>query len=407
MEKPAAFVDGDVKAIVSVPGWVEELGTSNQRSATTPIAAWGSVPLLYRAVNLRCQSLSSVPFIVFKSETESEWPLEDSLSNILYNSELALMLSGVSYLLKIYEGRILKKVQWLNPTTVKWNIEHGENVFTQKIGEKTYGPWGDDEMIAIREPSMTQDIGPGQPPAQVALQAARLRFSMDDFTAAFFENGAQPMSLITTSGTPSQSEMERAQSYFKSRMQGVVNAWRAIFLRGDIKVQTLTPELSSMEMPALSSHIVLDIAAALGIPRSVLESDAANYATSQTDMRAFWEMTVRPRLPLYEEMVNGQLFGDSLEKYTVEFLPENLDIFQEDEAERSSALLQLVNAGVPLQDAMAMLGYDPLDNIPNPPETVQVIGTEEQEPQPGIQENANSELRKWHKYHAKHSKKKK
>jgi len=409
MNKPTTqYSDGPVKAIVSVPGWVEELGNSDQRGAGDPISAWSSVPLLYRAVNLRCQSLAAVPFVVFKGDDEVEWPLPDTMESILYNAELALMLSGAAYLLKQYDGRTLTGIQWLNPTTVTWKYEDGENRYSQKIGDKTYGPWGDDVMVALREPSMSSDVGPGVPPAQVALMASQLRFNMDDFVSNFFAHGAQPMSLITTTGTPSQSEMERAQNYFRRTMTGVANAWKAIFLRGDIKVQQLTPELSSMEMPQVSERTVLDISAALGIPRSVLESDAANYATSQTDMRSFWEMTVRPRLAMYEQMINEQLLGDAVDGYQVQFTPENLDVFQADEAERSASLLQLVNAGVPLADAMAMLGYNPLENMPVPEdqEAVQVTTDEESEPSPGVQVSADQEMRAWQKYATRSLKKK-
>lgn len=401
------YKNGNIKAVVSVPGWVEELGKEG-RSAGDPVSAWSSVPLLYRAVNLRCQSLSTVPYVIFKGNEEAEWPLENEFQSVIYNTELSLMLSGVAYLLKLYEGRTLTGVQWLNPTTMTWEIKNGENIYTQKINNVEYGPWDDSEMISFREPSMASDVGPGIPPARVALTAAKLRFNMDDFVANFFANGAQPMSLITTTGTPSQAEMDRAQSFFKRSVSGVANAWRAIFLRGDIRVETLTPDLDTMEMPELSQHVVLDIAAALGIPRSVLESDAANYATSQTDMKSFWEQTIRPRLPMYETAINEKLFGDSVEKYSCKFTPENLEIFQVDEAERSASLLQLVNAGVPLVDAMAMLGYDPLENVPEPPapEVIYVTQPQEEEPSPGVQDNAAEEMRAWQKYATTNLKKK-
>ena len=253
---------------------------------------------------------------------------------------------------------------------------------------------------------MTSDVGPGTPAAQVALMSARLRLNIDTFAASFFEHGAQPMSLITTTGNPSAAEMERAQSYFRRSITGVANAWRTIFLRGDISVQQLTPDLKTMELPELSQHIVLDIGAALGIPRSVLESDAANYATSQTDMRSFWEMTIRPRLPMYQAAINEQLFGDSTDNYSIQFTPENLEIFQEDEAARSTALLQLVNAGIPLSDSMAMLGYNPLENIPEPPDRVEVTTDEGHTPDAGVQEDAEQEMRAWQKYANKNLKKK-
>ena len=399
--------DNGRKAIVSVPGWVEQMADgTGTRNAGNPISAWQNVPLLYRAVNLRCQSISSIPFVLFKNDEDvgQEWPFEYApLPDLMYKIELGLLLTGSAYVLKMYTGRILTDLQCLNPTTVKWEYKHGENIYTQKIGQKEYGPWTDEEMVSFREPSMTSDIGAGVAPAEVALASANLRFNMDEFAANFFQSGGQPVTLITTDGNPSQAEMERAQSFFRRSISGVANAWRTLFLRGDIKVNALTPDLSSMEMYNLNQHVVLDIGAALGIPRSVLESDASNYATSVADMRSYWENTVRPRIPMYESAINDQIFGSSVDGYRIVFTPENLSIFQEDEKERSTSLLQYVQAGIPLAQAMAMLGLNPEENLPEP-ETIAVEEIEdvENEPSPGIvSDNAQDELRAWRRYELK------
>ena len=361
--KTKTILDKDsIKAIVGIPAWAENFGEATGKSADTAIDAWASVPLLYRAVSLRASSLSSVPFVVFRGQEEVEWPLDPDLQSIIYQLELGLLLTGASYALKSYVGNVFTGLQILNPTTVKWEHKRGEDIFTQRIGSETYGPWTADQIVALREPSMTADTGTGLAPAEVALSASKLRFYMQQFASAFFEHGAQPQTLITTSGNPATAEVERAQTFFKRRMSGVGNAWRALFLRGDLKVTTLTPDMKTMAMKELSDHVALDIGAALGVPRSILESDAANYATSQTDLHSFWHMTIRPRLPMLERAINNQVLHGT--EYSLQFAPEQLDVFQEDESLRAASLLQLVQAGVPLDDAMLMLGYDPLENRP-------------------------------------------
>jgi len=381
--------EGALKAIVGIPGWAQGFNETAAGSANDPVSAWATVPLLYRAVSLRASSLSSVPFVVFKGDQEVDWPLEPDLQSIIYALELGLLLTGAAYGLKQYVGRLMTSVQVLNPTTVTWSHKRGEDHFTQRVGSQTYGPWGPDMVMALREPSMTADTGAGLAPAQVALQASKLRFNMDEFASQFFANGAQPQTLITTTGNPGTVEMERAQNFFRRRMSGVGNAWRALFLRGDLKVTTLTPELKSMGMKELAAHVALDIGASLGVPRSILESDAANYATSVTDLHSFWHMTIRPRLPMYENAINTQLLAGT--DYTLQFTPEQLDVFQEDETIRAASLLQLVQAGVPLDDAMLMLGYDPIENRPEP-EAEQVV---EEEPEEALVE---SELATWQRY---------
>ena len=389
--------DNTIKAIVGIPGWAENFNEGTDGNANTPIGAYGNVPLLYRAVSLRASSISSVPFVIWKNDKEVEYPLFPDLASVIYQMELGLLLTGAAYALKQYKGntRILVGLQVLNPTTMKWKLKNGENVFSQNVNGKRYGPWEASQMVAMREPSMTADVGPGLSPAQVALSASKLRFNIAEFASAFFEQGGMPMTLISTANNPNTAELERAQSFFKRSLSGINNAWKTLFLRGDISVKTLTPEIKSMAMKELNDHVALDIGAALGVPRSILESDAANYATSVTDMKSFWEMTIRPRLPFYETALNNQLFEGAGNQYRIQFVPEQMDIFQEDESMRANSLLQLVNAGVPLDDAMLMLGYDPLENKPEP----QVIDI----PKIEVDESANeeqvaSELASWERY---------
>jgi hypothetical protein len=110
-----------------------------------------------------------------------------------------------------------------------------------------------------------------------------------------------------------------------------------------------------MAMPEMHETTTREIAAAFGIPLSLLTSDSANYATAQSDMRLFYENTIKARLMMYEAALNEQVLGAM--GLHIRFTPEALSIYQEDEAERSGALLNLVNAGIPLSNAMLILGY--------------------------------------------------
>jgi hypothetical protein len=73
---------------------------------------------------------------------------------------------------------------------------------------------------------------------------------------------------------------------------------------------------------------------------------------------------------MFENAINLQLFAGT--DYNLQFVPEQLDVFQVDESLRAASLLQLVTAGVSLAEAMLMLGYDPLENKPEPPAEVVV-----------------------------------
>jgi len=99
----------------------------------------------------------------------------------------------------------------------------------------------------------------------------------------------------------------------------------------------------------------------MGVPLTMLEASAANYATADSDRQSFWRETVIPRLPKLADVLNEQLLGPL--KYEIQFMPEQLDVMQADEAQRAGSLLQLTQAGVPLRAAMQILGYDNIADI--------------------------------------------
>ena len=199
---------------------------------------------------------------------------------------------------------------------------------------------------------------------------------MQDFASGYFSSGAQPMTLLTIAGNPAPTEIDRTERFFKRSMQGVRNAWRVLAMRSEVTVQPITPAINTMAMPEMHETTTREIAAAFGIPLSLLTSDSANYATAQSDMRLFYENTIKARLMMYEAALNEQVLGAM--GLHIKFTPEALSIYQEDEAERSGALLNLVNAGIPLTNAMLILGYEVEDvtGMTTVLETVTTSGTE-------------------------------
>jgi hypothetical protein len=291
-------------------------------------------------------------------------------------AERGMLITGGAYWYKIYKGRRLVGFVPLNPTTMNVQLLTDRATledplrgaaFTQAINGKQYGPWSIDDVVYFREQSYVDDIGPGVGAAHVALSSAKLEHYLNRFAAAFFEGGAQPVTVMNLPEGMDEAEFQRFRTDMKaSASGGVINAFRMIFMRSpDIKIEQLTPPLNSMEMPQLYERVVTSVGMAYGVPRTMLEASAANYATADSDRQSFWRETVIPRLSTYEYTLNTQVFAPL--GWELKFEPEALDVMQNDEANRSSSLLQLVQAGVPLRSAMTILGYDLVDDLVPPP----------------------------------------
>lgn len=380
---------------INFPGWMSSMQRSG-RIASAP-DAYEVVPMLYRAVNLRCDAISTVPYTLTRNGDAVDWPWRQSVSELVKATERSLLLTGGAYWYKVVKGRTMTGFVVLNPTTMTVNFEptratledpYSGALFTQSQLGKVYGPWTINDIVYFREPSYRDDILPGLAPAAVALQSSQLGHYLERFTSAFFEGGAQPVMVMNLPEAMDDAEFARFRGEFATRIGGVANAFRSLFVRSpELKVQKVTPDINTMMLPELQERVITSIAMTLGVPRTMLEASAANYATADSDRQSFWRETIVPRLGMLEQVMNNQLLGPI--GYEIVFEPEKLDVMQADEANRADSLLKLTQAGVALPDAMRILGYDnvdemfltptveaPADELPTeaPPEPAPVVG---------------------------------
>jgi HK97 family phage portal protein len=368
--------------IVGYPGWVDAL--KNGEALTSTIDGYNTVPMLYRAVNLRCDAISSVPYHITRDGANIVWPWAQSYTQLIKETERALLLTGSAFWLKLKKGNVLTGFQALNPQTVTVKFDASKATsgnpfagvtFTQQFRGVTFGPWTTDDVVYFREPSMTDEVGPGLAPARVALQSAQLAHYLERFASHFFEGGAQPVTIMNLPENMDEAEFQRFKGEW-GKFSGVVNAFRTAFVRSpEIKATVITPPIKDLMLPELQERVVTTIAMTLGVPRTMLEASAANYATADSDRQSFWRETIVPRLSLYEHIINTQLFAPI--GYTLEYHPDELDVMQADEAARAGSLKMLVEAGMPLRGAMQTLGYKNID------ETLAMTGPDTVTPEVG------------------------
>jgi len=351
------------------PDWLGRLLRNG--TIKTADVGYAHVAPLYRAVNLRADAISSVPYRLMRNGVEVEWPWKKNFSRLIASTERSLLVAGAAYWVRIVKGRTLVGFEALNPTTVNYrydpNLGTLENPylglsFNQVIGGKMYGPWTLEQIVYFRENSFTDDVGPGLAAAQVAMQNAQLSYNLDRFVSMFFEGGAQPVTVMNLPDSMDDAEFRRMGTEINQRGSGVLNAFKWIFVRAqELKVQKITPDINTLMMPELADRTLKQIAMTMGVPLTMLEASAANYATADSDRQSFWRETVIPRLPKLADVMNEQLLNPL--NYSIEFMPEQLDVMQADEAQRAGSLLQLTQAGVPLRAAMQILGYDGIADI--------------------------------------------
>ena len=124
---------------------------------------------------------------------------------------------------------------------------------------------------------------------------------------------------------------------------------------------TIGEGLHDLQNTELTAEQREAVCTAMGVPQSKVTANAANYATAQSDALAFIQDTVAPECKWLAQQINRQLLGPM--GLRLVFTPDTLPIMQEDETQRAGSLKMLVEAGMGLEMALAVLGYDLPDYI--------------------------------------------
>lgn len=404
-------VSKNTKAIMTIPGWAEAL--MDAEHLHDPQKAYAYVPLIFRCITLRCDTLTSCPIHVYKVQkdknkdrTEVEWPLPQDMHDLLWLTEAAMLLSGAAYWLKLTNKAGIMKdgVQWLNPFTMTVDMKDGKLVFKQDKATVNSGPWGLDRMVYFKDFNPSNDIGPGVSATEVSLGSSGLMRYMTQFASTFFEKGAMPITILGIQGQMSTEEKERIEGFFKKIASGIKNAFRTIAISTEnIDPKVLSQPVKDLAMPELSTEARRNVAWAFGIPVTMLE-DASNYATAKEHRLSFWQDTVRPRGNKIERTINKQLLNPMF-GYEMEFAFDEMDIFQEDEEKRSDSYFNYVSSGMRPSIAAQILGidlpegktYDDLDEKFNmqqtEPDSRPINDTND-----GSGKGVRDELRRWLRY---------
>lgn len=328
--------------------------------------AYGLVPYLYRAVDVRARAVAGMPWSLHPADdvhshsSASPPPAPATLRGMrqrLYLTEASLCVYGAAYWL-LETNRVGRNVtpRWVVPTSIVPRVDArvGLNGFERHWSGGTR-QLGGEEVVHFWMPGLECEVGPGVAPVQVALASARLLHHLDRFIEGFFRRGAIRATLLTVEGNPPAAELERLQSWWRRLVSGMRNAWESVAVRSTVKPVTIGDGLGDIQNRELTTQAREDVCAALGVPHSLLSADAASYATSQSDRLNFYDQTVVPQTQLIEEVINEQYL--SRIGLRMVFEPGKLEVYQKAEVEKARSLVALVKGGLmTVEEAREWLG---------------------------------------------------
>jgi len=289
-----------------------------------------------RCITLRANAVASLTFL--RDGQPAPIP-----SRTLYLCETSLCTHGAFWIEKA-------TMRVLNPAAMRVEADPQRgitaHIWQQNQFTRRYTP---DQIIYAHTWSPNSDVGPGLSPLQIASDSAATALAAEQFTRAFFEQGALPP-LVISPGESSitDADAEAMRTAWQKLTAGVRNAWRALVLRRKMEVRELSmPALDKLAMTQVDDIALRRISAAFGVPVTML-TDAANYATAAEHRISFWRDTVLPDAELIAEALGLTINYDDIEALA------------EDVGAQRKSVIELYQAGLVTRDeARQMMGFEP------------------------------------------------
>lgn len=409
--------DGKAVTLNDLDNFLDWLVSEGQAGATSIRQAHRIVPWLFRGTDIRKNAVANVPFKIYQGENEI-----DSSANyqnavgflpnpfrLLREIEGSLTLTGRAYLWNTHNRVAVIDLRYLVPTTVKpkitqmqgltgWERNTGSGWRDVPLEDIAY-LWGDDTFVELGPPEAA--------PGKAALIASGLLISIDEFATKFAARGMIKATLIKVPKGTDKDERGRIRKWFQKRILGVGNTGAVETMEADtVEAHTIGEGLSELAEVELTTEKRHDISTALGVPVTKLFSGEASGlggggVVAQDDLN-FYKETVIPECVFIAAELNRQIFGFGSMGLTLRFHWETMDMFQEDEAQRATAVKTYWEAGYPLSIASEILGvelpqgmeYGDLDSEEKEPEgrdqNPQDDGSDDQNDR-----EAKADLRRW------------
>ncbi len=310
------------------------------------------VPTVFASVSVRMQAMADLPFAIYSVKGDKELDNSDHYKNVVkflpdpYRfmslTEGAFCMMGQSYW---YKGKgaktgTVKELTYWRPDSVTLDTDAAKagRIEFKREGQRDNFPaesvlysWLPDPLVELGPPT-------AYPFASVLL-AAKASGAISKWVADYMDRGAIKAMMLMVDGMPPPSEVERMESWFNRFMRGTKNlAWK-VFNSAGVKPTIVGDGLEALRDLSITEDLRKEINIAMGTQYIF---DAQAYATSQKALeRQFYQLVIMPDARIIQNDMNEQILHPM--GYHIEFEPERLESFQEDEAEQVQAFGSLID----------------------------------------------------------------
>lgn len=344
--------------------WIEALfGAASGAGTVSPQKAMASIAWYFACVDKRATALSGLPWTIRPAgggealyDSNEDPPLPETLaflsclSSHLWRIEAALATEQRAYLLKPAARGKVTHLRWWNPQSITEEYR-GADLTLKRAREggsdlvitENSKPIALKDVMRFYQPGVYTELG-ASGTGRAVLPSADVLQSLTGFQGRYLDRGMIKALVFAAEGKLQDAERDRFKSWWKRFMMGWRNA-------GEIEVlnaKALTPHVigegfKDLEAVTLSTEKREAIAAAMGVPYSLLSSSAAHDDVKLGDQLEFYTFKVIPQSRLIADVLNEH-FG--LMGFAIMFHPERLAIFRRATLAIAESVAHLLNAGL-------------------------------------------------------------
>lgn len=420
MPKPDFYVLGSSTKGVSLndPEWLNifNLHGHEHVAKMSPAVAWTDEGWTRRCVDVRAKAIAALPFVVHKGDmTNVVWKAGEEapeelawldLFDYLYRAEASLALVGAAYAMKEgtfnKDGIITKAdgLSWINPTSIKPCFKDGKYGPDERGNFRYYERSANERKFQVPrsrvlgtfQPSPFVEQGPGSADARSANMHSQILHDLAEYTSGQLRSGLVKKTVWVAdkdARQPDELTVKRWQRWVRRNILGTKPTPDDPMVMQGLSAQEVGSDLSDLHSDVITRDAREAIASTLGVPHSLVMSNAANYATAKSDQLSFMANTVVPQARLLAHAINQQLLMPL--GYHLEFEPHKTEVMQQSELEKAQAIALAVGGPVlSVNEGRELLGYEPIqgqDVVAGQPQEVRSADT--------ISDTKNLDIQRW------------
>lgn len=354
------------------------------------------VSAVYACVGLIGGAIAALPFHIYKrtdegrERTDSDlwwlfneqpWPAWTAASAWQFAAQSIALKGDAFWRIRRFSqfSAGIAGFEPIHPDRVQVSQENGRNTYVIYTDKGSLEAVDQDDMLHF--PGVGFDGKRSLTPIRAALRApAGIALAADEFSGAFFKNGARPDFALTTPGNLNRDQIDTIRKTWFAHHGGASNAHLPAVLQGGLQVQQLTMKAEDAQLLGTRQFQVEDIARIFGVPPHMIgyTEKTTSWGTGVEQMSiGFVRYTLSRYLDTISQEINRKIWPRSLRTFG-EF---NRDALLDGDSKAQAEFMAKALGGPGTQGYMAVNEVRRLKNLKPLPEewanTVQQAGTKQ------------------------------